>query len=685
MSSQSSGEPGVNADFGINQAALHTIGKYSGGTKYFNGYMAEVHFVDGTSLAPTSFGEVNEDTNQWVPIKYAGTYGTNGFYLKTQDSSDFGDDSSGNGNDWTDSGFAASDQVTDSPTNNFATLNSCVRPYAGITYSEGDMKFTNASGSHNIFALTIPLTSGKWYYEFKPTAGGAAMQWGVYSNANDYAWSSDLNPQEYASIVYYGSNGEKRIDGTFTTYGASYANDDILGCALDLDRRPQTVTYYKNGVSQGAISFTGVLATSRSRQIICAGTEAGGAGIINCGQDGTFIGTETAQGNSDGNAVGNFYYAVPANHLAICSNNLPDPTIEFPTSHFATTTYTGNGTAIGSGGKTITGLSFQPDFVWFKGRSGGYSHDVFDSIRGATKKLNPDDAGAEGTQTEGLTAFTSDGFTFGNQDNCNTNAATYVAWSWLGAASNATNTDGTITSTIRANPTAGFSFGTYTGNNTTGGTIGHGLSEAPEFVMVKNRDSTPGFSGGPGFPSANTIPNWAYYSQWDIAGAASYNLGFWNNVAPSSSVITFGNINNTNGTDDYVFWAWHSVPGYSQVGGYMGNGNNDGPFVYTGFRPMYIWTKKMTNPAAESWFMMDNERWYAANAPTAGGAWLTINNATAETTTNDKPFDFLSNGFKPRDNSGYFNDDAYAYLYIAIAGQSFKYSNASPSLVPSQI
>jgi hypothetical protein len=325
------------------------------------------------------------------------------------------------------------------------------------------------------------------------------------------------------------------------------------------------------------------------------------------------------------------------------------------------TTYTGNGATQ----SVVNQAQFKPDLVWYKSRSSGvYNHGLFDSIRGTTKQLFSNTTGAEDTYS-GVTAFNSNGFSLGSDAGGNANGGSYVGWQWqAGQGSNTTNTTGTITSTVSANTTAGFSIATYTGNSSSGATVGHGLGVAPSFMLVKCR--------------SNAGTYWIAY-QATLGGTKGLYLNtndsvvtnsiLWNNTAPTSSVLTLGNSSDVNNSGyTYVAYCWSAVAGFSQFGSYTGNGSADGPFIYTGFRPKFLMYKR--TDSAGSWFMVDSSR----NTYNVANYWLQANTTDAEQT--DGAIDLLSNGYKIRGTGTGTNANGGSYIYCAWAENPFKYANA---------
>jgi hypothetical protein len=322
--------------------------------------------------------------------------------------------------------------------------------------------------------------------------------------------------------------------------------------------------------------------------------------------------------------------------------------------YFDATLYTGNGST-----QTITNAGgFQPDLVWLKSRSAAGSHGLFDVVRGATKRISSDNTGAEDT-ISGVTAFNTNGFSLGAEWNQNT--TTFVAWQWDANGSGVTNTDGSITSTVSANTTSGFSIVTYTAQTSGTATIGHGLGVAPSMIIVKSRTVSP--SGWNVYHSSLGATQVIYLND---TGAASTSSGNWNNTAPTSTVFTSGTGFANGG--NMVAYCFAEINGYSKFGSYTGNGSADGPFIYTGFRPAFIMIKSSTS--GENWITYDNRRLGYNLTQTI----LFPNTNGSEETSNG--FDFLSNGFKLRASTSGSNGSGQTYIYMAFAEMPTKYANA---------
>ena len=624
------------------------IGYYSNIGGYgLNGYMDEIRISNSTRY-----------TGTFTPSTTAFTADANTLLLIHSDfNGGIGADSSGNTNDFSATNLVATDQVLDSPTNNFATLNSLIKSNGTLTYSEGNLKIVAGSNWNNAVA-TISAQSGKWYMEF--LAGSPNTLIGVIGDETERWWNgAGGNPQDTTTgqILYYGLNGNKRIDGSDTSYGNSYTDGDIIGIALNLD--DSEITFYKNGTAQNsgtAISFSGNI--SNSSDLAFAFATYSATSYANFGQDSSFAGSKTAQGNGgDGE---DFYYTPPTGYKSLATKSLDDPAIALPGDYFNTILYTGDGGTT----QAETGVGFSPDFVWIKDRSTAYPHNLWDTVRGVQKLLESNSTGAESTHTDMLNVFDADGFTHGNQNAIGKSSDNYVAWNWKAAGTAVSNGNGSITSSVSANTTAGFSIVSYTGTGSTA-TVGHGLSVAPEFLVVKNR-TTGSTSWQVG---SDALTSWLYYITLSSTASQNTNTQMWNSTAPTSSVFTVKDAGDVNtNTNNYIAYCFASIEGYSKVGSYTGNGNNDGTFVYTGFRPAFVLLK--SSSASNDWILQDNKR----DTYNAVGHYLRPNTNDAE--LDEDSIDFLSNGFKLRTTSGARNTSSGTYIYLAFAESPFKTANA---------
>ena len=352
-------------------------------------------------------------------------------------------------------------------------------------------------------------------------------------------------------------------------------------------------------------------------------------------------------------------------------------TIKKPSDYFNTKLYTGTGSS-----NAVTGVGFQPDWTWIKSRSNAYEHKLYDAVRGATKELKSDNSNAESTDANGLTSFDSDGFTLGTTAGVNGSSATFASWNWLADnTSGSSNTDGSITSTVSANTTSGFSIVSYTGT-ATAGTLGHGLSAVPKMIILKDRTSTRDW-----FVYHNSIGNNNRLKLNDTVASGATTI--WNTTTPTSSVFSIdGDVYANASGNNYIAYCFAEKKGFSKFGSYTGNGSVsdsssavDGTFVYTGFKPSFIMWKNSSNAGAH-WIMVDNKR-SPFNKTTAGQSngepHLGANRNNAEETT-EAHVDLLSNGFKFRSSSNNnFNYTGQTYIYMAFAESPFTTSTGIPT------
>ena len=475
-------------------------------------------------------------------------------------------------------------------------------------------------------------------------------------NTDNISYSGGASMPNTASVgtVWFGHTGIQGYApdssyGTFTT-------GDIIGAKLDMDSK--TIQYTKNGVAQGTVNFS----SAGFDNVIACGL--GGSNtqttIANFGSDSSFAGTKTPQGNQDANGIGDFYYAPPTGFLALCTANLPDVDV-IPSENFNTVLYSGNG----SSGHAITGVGFQPDFTWIKGRDVAYDHKLWDAVRGSGIRLETNTTAAEVTSA-GLTSFDSDGFTVENNP-VNNGSYVYVAWNWKAGGSASSNTNGSITSSVSANPSAGFSIVSYSGSGVVS-TVGHGLASAPEMLIVKERTSVDNWFV---YHASNTSAPETENLRLNLTNATADSLTYWNDTLPSSSVFTLGTTSGVNGSSDtYIAYAFHSVDSYSKVGSFIGNGNADGPFVNCGFKPKFVMLKRSSEVGA--WFMFDTER----STYNVMDDKLEANSSGAEDADSSWNIDFLSNGFKLRSPHIYMNSSGNTHIFLAFAESPFKHSNA---------
>nr|ADD94872.1 hypothetical protein [uncultured marine bacterium MedDCM-OCT-S09-C145] len=340
-------------------------------------------------------------------------------------------------------------------------------------------------------------------------------------------------------------------------------------------------------------------------------------------------------------------------------------TINKSSEHFNTKLYTGTGST-----NAITGVGFQPDWVWLKERAGAGGHNIFDAVRGVTKVIYSNGTNAESTEAQALTTFGTDGFTLGTNTNVNESGMSMVGWNWKANGAGSANTDGSITSTVSANTTSGFSIVSYTGNGTAGATVGHGLGVAPKMIIIKR---------------LNSSSNWMVYHSglggadhhiWlDLTTDIGTDTNSWNNTAPTSTVFSMGNRSENNASGGtYIAYCFADVVGYSKIGSYVGNGSSDGVFCFTGFKPAFILMKRSdTANSYDNWYIFDNKR----DGFNPNNKKIAPNISDAESSDTGL-FDLLSNGFKLRTTNSNNNGSGGNFIYMAIAEAPLVGSNNIP-------
>ena len=766
--------PDQNEAMLINKDVLHTIGigQDSAGLEVpFDGYLAEINFIDGFQYDPSYFGETNVTTGQWNPKEYTGSYGSKGFYLNFSDNSGttattLGKDNSGNSNNFTPNNFSVADGIdgdsfADTPTNNFCTLNPLVRSQSAQSLANGNLQ---RSGNARKCVGTFLLKNNKYYFEVKVEDGNGNAAIGVTQA------DTDLRDRDNTEAAAYFPNGEYKIEGSGQTSGFStYGNGDIIGVAIDTTLSTPKVWFAKNNTWQGTgdPSTTGYSLTT------------GKDYVFNI--DHASSGSSTTATAFFGGHKGEFNYTPPTGFVAASSANLPAPTILLPNKHFDTTLYTGNNSS-----QEISTLNFQPDWLWFKSRSSTSWHALFDSVRGRGQGLASNNSNSEYTSSASndLVSFDDDGFTLGSNQNwgsVNGSGNSIVTWAWNGgdtdgktytvtvvsdsgnkyrfdgfgtsavtldlaeggtyifdqsdssnsghplrfsttsdgthgsgseyttgvttsgtpgssgakttivvaasaptlyyycsvhsgmggqANTNSTlgssNFDGTIQSTVKANSTAGFSIITYTGNGSNSSTVGHGLGVTPDAVIIKRRDG----SGSWIFESPHTYNGRGMY----LNSTNGSNTAGPDTTSRSSTLVTFVDSGDTNrrvniNGETYVMYCFSNVASYSKIGSYTGNGNADGTFVFTGFRPAWIMVKR-TDSSPHDWFIWDNKR------PEFNVNNILIRPNTSGGEQTYTSIDILSNGFKARSTDGDFNGSGGSIIYLAFAEAPFRNARA---------
>ena len=576
----------------------------------------------------------------------------NSFYLDFSDNSStsaLGTDSSGNNNDFTATNFsvtagAGNDSLLDSPTNNFATLNP-IHAGANVTLSNGNLLLTTGSThTYNTTGSTIAVSSGKWLCEVTVDTLGPYTSFGVSNPASvdvdtymgiaadSYTWFAFNTGGTYVNSAYTSQTAPwGSSSGTFPAAG------DVIGMALDMDAG--TLKYYKNGSLIGT-AFTGITGTV----CFCDGTHKNSVHTYNFGQR-------------------PFAHPVTG-YKALCTNNLTNPPIQDPSKHFdielreSDTSQTTH----------VTSLSFQPDLLWEKNRDASSSHYLMDAVRGSTKALQAETNAAESTLSTYITSFNSNGYSIGTGDF--TTSSNVVGYAWeAGTGTAADNTDGSITSQVLANPSAGFSIVSVTAAaHADGSTVGHGLNAKPAMIIEKNRDSTSAW-----YTQHSGLGNMSgSYLELDTTSAKTTD-NTWNLAEPTTSVIShdpgyrYGST-----TADVIYYCFTPVEGYSSFGTYTGNGSADGPFVYTGFRTRWLLVK--SSSSTSPWTLVDADRSGSLN-PANDVIWADSNSAEVEYSS-AYHFDLLSNGFKVRSTTTDVNTSGHTYVYAAFAEHPFKNARA---------
>ena len=667
----------------FNTAAAHFIGADVNGAFDLDAYLAEVVFCDGQSLGPGSFGETKNGA--WIPSDPSGlTFGNNGFYLKFANASALGADSSGNGNNWTVNNITAHDQMLDTPTfgedngGNFATLN----PLAGSAeniLTEGNLKATKETGSYNECTPATMNLKGKYYLECcaKELLAQNLAAIGLVNVSEDLT-NGGRDSRMDLTGVSYSESGELQTAGNRASFGDAWEAGDIIQMAVDMTNINSVKVWFGNNNtwqnSGDPAAGSGEAATiTNGEQIMAMSAGYSGTGelVFNFGQEGTFAGEKTAGGNADANGYGNFIYAPPTNFLALCTGNLTvadeiDPAQtndDFPQKLFNTLLYTGTGNEL-----AVTGLGFKPDWQWLKNRPGQNDFQLTDSTRGVTKALESNTDKGQTTQAQGLKVFGNDGFTVGTDDAYNSNNEAVVTWNWrLNGGTTSTNSVGGTASVTQVDPSGAVSIVTYTtdisGSSGTG-TIGHGMSVAPQLIL----HHAIGADGGWWSQSVSTNGANDFLELNGTRAQTDLAAGTYGAMSrPTASVFSINGVDGVGGEGRaYVAYCFASIEGYCKVGRYEGSGAADGAFVYTGFSPAWIMTKSLDSTS--DWQIFDNKRlgYNVDNNELRG------NVAGAETTTD--MIDIVSNGFKCRIATD--PNVAETYIYLAFAHNPLKYATA---------
>ena len=617
------------------------IGTFEPGTgREFTGNMAEVHWIAETTAEVTDFGIFHEGI--WIPKTANPTngYGDHGFYLDFANANNLGKDVSGNNKDLTATNMGTDHQVIDTPENNFCTLDYNTRyEHSNSKVEEGGRQFHYSGGAAWITCLTnFMLKSGKWYWELNVGATVNYYMVGILA-AGEY--SGDIKTgafyigqalQGFAAMTNSGgttyvkySNGSPVSLGL----GGNSAND-VLQVAFDADNNK--IWFGKNGTWSGdPAAGTGAAYDSSDgidsdlyEYVVAQSTHTSQTGVADFGQ-------------------GGFAHTPPTGFKSLCTQNLPRPIIINSKKAIDVITYEGTGTE-----NIITGLEFQPDFVWIKNRDATDSHCIYDSARGSTFTIHVDET-AESEDAQNLKSFNVNGFTLGTADEVNTNAENFVAWC------------------LKEHPDYGFDIVSYEGTGAAH-TENHNLGAIPKFMIVKNLTDVDGWTVYHYAAFNKTDPE-TDYARIDTDGSFSDANTLWNDTAPTSTQFTVGTHNRVNGSGDSIIaYLFADVPGVIKCFAYEGNGNAAGPYVYCGFRPKWIIWKDAD--ATSNWGIID----YKRDTYNPSSTYLLTNLTNSEATL--ALMDVNANGFKIRYNGAGTNTNNYTHVGIAFAEQPFKYANA---------
>ena len=655
------------------------IGRDGASSMYLNAYLAQYCELDGQSIQSgdvdtTDFYDTftfGTNGSQIIPkadadiAALATTAGSNSFCLDFANSSDLGNDISSNNNDFTPTSMSSANQSISTPSLVFPTF-SALNISSLTSLSEGNLKAVGSGSEVSGVWATRPISAGETIY-FEGTWGSTSGwgYFGVSSKTNHDEVTSTFNTDSSTHIFQLtptaSNRGVASAGSALFTGKTTWTTTDTFQIAIDINNGKLWFgvndSWYDSGGTTTGDPAAGtnptVTFTAETPMFVVA--QSGGASSINVnfGQDSQNVST----GNADENGYGDFEFAPPSGFLAFCSANLTAPDYQ-GIDYFNATLYTGNGTAIGSGGKAVTGTGFQPDLVWIKNRDAADSHAWYDIARGTTKQIESDNTSAETTESEGLTTFGSDGFTVGNLDQVNTNTEDYVAWQWLGSNSTSTNTNGSLNTTVTTAGADHFSIVSWAMSDPAGAkNLGHGLTAAPELIIVKNRTDA-----GTNWPVySEAVGNTKYMYLSTTAAATTFNM--WQNTSPTSTVFYVSSNNEASGSanDEMIAYCFRSVPGVCKVGSYEGNGSTDGTIVSLGFKPAFVLFKSIDSTS--DWQIFDKSR----NGFNIRNNELEANDLAIEDTSTNF-IDLLSDGFKFRIASDPNVSETYIYLAMADIG-----------------
>lgn len=639
--------PTLNYSGFMGSAIAHYIGQFTPalGSLYFDGLRSETSFIDGQQLTPSSFGQFDITSKQWVVKKYTGSYGNNGFYLNYSDNTSTTTlmvDRSGNSNNWTSNNIsltagATYDSMIDVPMGggggergNYCTLNPLTT--LGGSFADGNLRYNNSGGWRSASG-TIAVDSGKWSFQavltsapFIPKASNS--MWSaigirpatVFSDNGDF--STGTNALVFADNGYY-----KNFSGAWTNSGVTPVNGDVITVNVDL----------------GANTFEFRLNNS----VVVSGTIGMTAGTLVVPVHSNFDASNGVMALNFGQRP--FSATPPTGYKALHTDNLSIPAIVAPSKHVAVVTTTTSG--------AITGVGFQADALILKPRAVSSSNRMYDSVRGAPKVLYPDSTIAETTRATSLVSFDTDGFTLGSDFS----GVLAVEIALKGGGSAVTNNVGSVSSQVSANTLAGFSIvgATIAAGNQT---IGHGLGVTPSLIIAKAKNAVSNWGV---WINGFTKDEYVYLN--DTAAKTSAGSA-WGAATPTSTVFGIGGGTLFSATNQLECYCFAEIRGFSRIISYTGNGSTDGPFVHLGFRPKLVLLKRLDSTG--SWYMIDATR----NTNNVATTYSLLNSPNAE--ASDLLWDFVANGLKQRASYAEINASGGSYICIAFAETPFKYALA---------
>lgn len=613
------------------------IGTYYNATADYEGLLAENHIIDGQALDATDFGRLNPITGHWEPIKYTGTYGVNGSYQDFSDNTNFGKDIA-NSHTWIDVAMGTDHQYLDTPTNNLCIMNDNDDYLDGITnLIEGGL-YCNRSGGTGNYSIrgTHAVSGGKWYFEaeMKLLGGsGTACAIGMIDSETELVAALHSASNAYCGMFSTGTWLWYENGSSYSLTGISglVSGTTIMNVAFDLDAGKMWIgkdgTWYNSGNPATGANATSTIVPTDGRLMVPFATPYNSSGTdiflpeFNFGQKA-------------------FSSTVPSGFKQISSINLPLPDILKPNKYYGQLAWAGDG----NDDRSITGLEFQPDLVWWKVRASTNWHRIVDSVRGSSLGVYPNETDVEATDANECQAFESGGIQIGTDAAVNASGQNFTAWCW------------------KEGVTPGLDIITYTGDGTSGRTVAHNLGVKPAFIWLKGRD----VAGGHNIYHKSLGAT--KYLAAHVNTGASTSTQAWNDTEPGVSSIVLGNFNGFNqDTKLFVMYAFAEIEGFSKFGTYGGNGSTNGPVIHCGFKPAIIIIKRIDTTG--TWSLYDNYLEPINDGTQQEEIYIDVNQANVST----MGIDIFANGFKLLDADAWKNNASGTYVFAAFAEQPFKY------------